>query len=77
MDGFSLNNGRRECMAQPVSGVIDGLSVLRGGVFGYRDLIPNQIQTDFYFCRHFVRGLLRLLREERSPIVVLLYCIMY
>ncbi len=64
-------------MAQPVSGVIGGLSVLRGGVFGYRDLISNQIQTDFYFCRHFVRGLLRLLREERSPIVVLLYCIMY
>ena len=62
-------------MAQPVSRVIDGLSVLRGGVFCYRDLIPNQ--TDFYFCRHFVRGLLRLLREERSPIVVLLYCIMY
>ena len=41
MDGFSLNNGRRKCMAQPVSRVIDGLSVLRGGVFGYRDLIPN------------------------------------
>ena len=64
-------------MAQPVSRVIDGLSVLRGGVFSYIDLIPNQIQTDFYFCRHFVGGLLRLLRGVRSPIVVLLYCIMY
>ena len=64
-------------MALPVSKVIDGLSVLGGDVFGYRDLIPNQIQADFYFCRHFVRGLLRLLREVRSPIVVLLYCIMY
>ena len=77
MDGFSLNNGKRKCMAQPVSKVIDELPVLGGGVFGYRDLIPNQIQTDFYFCRHFGRGLLRLLREEKSPIVVLLYCIMY
>ena len=42
MDGFSLNNGRRKCMAQPVSGVIDGLSVLRGAFFGYRDLIPSR-----------------------------------
>ena len=37
VDGFGLNNGKRKCMAQPVSKVIDGLSVLRGGVFCYRD----------------------------------------
>ena len=47
MDGFRLNNGRRKCMAQPVSGVIDGLSVLGGGVFGYRAGQPHQILSSF------------------------------
>ena len=58
-------------MDQPVSRVIDGLSVLRGGVFSYIDLIPNQIQTDFYFCRHFVKSPIGAFVREKLIYIII------